>query len=387
MAGIQATRTHFQPSWRGTPHWLVACNQSQGASPDRKMTNQKITMSRVESVDAIRVIAIVAVIGIHTTPFDSSPQTFGQVPNVATVFNQLARFAVPVFFVLSGFFWGCKALNNRSALRSSVMTAGRLLLLAAAWSLLYLLLMNVYDQPMEGLHDYARLLKTNVLEISNRPLMTLMQGTKVHLWFLISLACSMLITSVLVEWKQQRLLVFGAVILFLIGTAGKAYSLTPIGFKSSFNLRDGPFFSLIFFVTGYLLSRYQNRQGWLAKGFFVALFGLSIHLAELHFLNRIWGVRLIQDYVFGTYFFGTGAAMVALSGSPILAHLKIAPLGPFVLGIYLSHFIFVDLLKSLDRQYAGLVAWDILYLSTVFLFSFLLTVALSKNRISARLVS
>ena len=66
----------------------------------------------------------------------------------------------------------------------------------------------------------------------------------------------------------------------------------PAGLHVTFNFRDGPFFSLIFFVTGYFLHK--------------------------------------RDYVAGTYFFGVGVALIALSDSPWLPSPRLAAIGPYV---------------------------------------------------------
>ena len=57
-------------------------------------------MKRLQSVDVMRVIAITAVIAIHTIPFTPPSVPIGQSFDLATVVNGLARFAVPLFFIL-----------------------------------------------------------------------------------------------------------------------------------------------------------------------------------------------------------------------------------------------------------------------------------------------
>jgi surface polysaccharide O-acyltransferase-like enzyme len=66
----------------------------------------QVNSKRVESADAMRVIAMLAIIHIH------SPLKWGtkgmSLDSVANL-DQLARFAVPFFFIISGYFWaaGC----------------------------------------------------------------------------------------------------------------------------------------------------------------------------------------------------------------------------------------------------------------------------------------
>ena len=59
---------------------------------------------RIRSVDVFRVLAIAAVIALHTAPH-AGPDAVGSRFDARTVWDQLERFAVPLFFMLSGYFW------------------------------------------------------------------------------------------------------------------------------------------------------------------------------------------------------------------------------------------------------------------------------------------
>ena len=69
---------------------------------------------RIQSIDSFRVIAILAVISIHTQPF-SDTHYFGENDKVlAALFYQGTRFAVPFFFIAAGYFFGKKLENNKN---------------------------------------------------------------------------------------------------------------------------------------------------------------------------------------------------------------------------------------------------------------------------------
>jgi len=69
-------------------------------------------MNRISSVDTIRLLAIISVIAIHTRPFSYNEDS-GELYYYLDIFiNQMARFAVPFFFVISGYFWGVKIRNG-----------------------------------------------------------------------------------------------------------------------------------------------------------------------------------------------------------------------------------------------------------------------------------
>jgi len=79
-------------------------------------------LDRIKSVDVIRLLAITAVIVIHTSTFKNIPGDLYE--NLFIILNQLSRFAVPFFFVIAGYFWGKKIRSGDSVTQVSI----------AAWS-------------------------------------------------------------------------------------------------------------------------------------------------------------------------------------------------------------------------------------------------------------
>lgn len=348
---------------------------------------QGTSVSRIEGVDVLRVAAIISVIAIHTVPFASRPSFIGHELGLATAINQSARFAVPLFFILSGYFWAQKCSDERDVYGPSASMAKRIGFLLLAWSIIYLLPTDIIDAFATGPLGPIQQLYWNLSSVAARPLDAVLQGTKVHLWFLAGLLWSLAISALMVRYKHERLLAAMAIALYLTGIAGKAYSDTPLGFHTEFNLRNGPFFSLIFFVTGYFLHRSKPSGTWLPTGLSIAALGVFLHFAELQLLSRNWATSMVQDYVIGTYLFGLGVAMIALANPRYLRAPRIASIGPLVLGIYTSHFIFVDLLKPLDRQFAGNWIWSISYVAAVFILSCALVRVLLKFNLTRKLVA
>ena len=69
-------------------------------------------LNRVLSVDKLRVLAVTAVIALQTSPFQGGAWSGERLLAPGNLINQLSRFAVPFFFVVSGYFGG-----NTSPLR------------------------------------------------------------------------------------------------------------------------------------------------------------------------------------------------------------------------------------------------------------------------------
>lgn len=344
-------------------------------------------MERLQGVDALRVVAIVAVIVIHTNPFLDRTAPIGSMFDLATVLNQAARFAVPYFFILSGYFWAQKVNGELGLIKPTLAMGKRIAVLFLAWTVIYMLPTNLIDSFDYGLIGPFKQIYWNVGNIGVRPADMAWQGSKGHLWFLVGLLCSLGISALLLHLNQRRLLAVLAVSLYLIGLAGKAYSETPLGLHAVFGFRNGLFLSPIFFVTGYFLQRKKPVPAWFPAGLAIGGGGFALQLCESWMLHKGWGMPLNQDYFIGTYFFGLGAAMIALSNSRYLHWSGAAAIGPLVLGIYASHMIFVEMLQPLDRRLADSGIWPLAYVAVVFVFSWQFARFLSKHSLTRRLVT
>jgi surface polysaccharide O-acyltransferase-like enzyme len=344
-------------------------------------------MDRIRSVDTFRVLAICAVIALHTARY-AGPDAVGLRLDTATALNQLERFAVPMFFIFSGYFWAQKCAVPRDYLVRSLQVARRVLLIYLVWALVYLAVTALgllWTQGPGGLLPqlvHAR--RTGRLGLAH----VFLEGGTIHLWFLPALACALLASGALLALGMRRLLVLLAVLLCAIGLAGGAYAHTPLGFHARFNLRDGPFFSLIFFVTGAELARRRlPASPW--PGLVLALAGFSLQVLEVHWLHARWGANYVQDYVAATWLYGLGMGMLALSDAPSLRLPALASLGPLVLGIYASHYLFVDLLRPLDEAWHGgawSTAWGLAYVMLVFAGALGLTWVLARFALTRRFV-
>lgn len=344
-------------------------------------------MERLQGVDALRVVAIVAVIVIHTNPFMDRSAPPGSAFDLATLLIQAARFAVPYFFILSGYFWAQKVNGERGVVKPTLAMGKRIGVLFLAWTAIYMLPTNLIDSFDHGLMGPIKQLYWNLGNIGERPADMAWQGSKGHLWFLVGLLCSLGMSALLVQFNHRRLLLVLAVSLYCIGLAGKAYSATPFGLQAGFEFRNGLFLSPIFFVTGYFLQGRQPGPAWFPAGLAIAGLGFLLQLGESWALHTAWGTPLNQDYYIGTYFFGLGVALIALSNSRHLHWSRAAAIGPLVLGIYASHMVFIDVLKPLDRLFMDSGLWSVAYVAAVFVLSWGFARLLSQHRVTRRLVA
>jgi len=343
-------------------------------------------VNRIVSVDVFKLLAITAVIAIHTEPFRGSASGESNLYQyLGVLINQLSRFAVPFFFVISGYFWGTKIKGSVSVASVSISIAKRICLIFAAWSVIYALPYNISSIFEHGLLGSITVAYCNLINLSKDPVTLMMQGTKVHLWFLIALLFSLGISSLLVEKEKQNTLIAISVMLYLIGLLARAYSDTPLGIHINFNTRNGPFFGTIFFVSGYFLANRTPEPGWFSKGVTLLGVGWIFHFSELYVLCKLFGTNPYQDYVIGTYLMGIGAAMVSLSNNALFRNDTLGDVGKLTLGIYGIHFVFVDILRPLDILISAW-PWKIGYIVLVLLFSAVSVMILSKSKYTRSII-
>lgn len=341
---------------------------------------------RISSVDAMRFIAIVSIIAIHTHPF-SLPE--GEVNAwyhyLHLAINQIARFAVPFFFAISGYFYGIKINKGACLVLTTKKMFYRLIVLYAGWCFIYFM---PYNLTLIGEHGILGPVKHAYWDVTNAirdPIAFFFQGSKSHLWFLMSLILCIVITAVFIKMKAFTSLIVVSLALYIIGVLAKAYSDTEVGLDTDFNTRNGPFFGLLLFVTGYWLSFKRPTVQWFYLGGVVFTIGMLMHFAEIFILMRWYGTSMLQDFVFGTYFMGVGVTLIALSNHRMLSNDMFANLGRLTLGIYASHFIFIDLLKPVDKVWDHPL-WEVSFVIVVLVLSIVLTKLLLKSRYTQRLV-
>lgn len=339
-------------------------------------------MNRIVSVDTFRVLAIISVISIHTSPFRECLDT-SFCGYLDVLVNQGARFAVPFFFIISGYFFAEKAKHDRATIPAMISYTQKLIFIWMFFSAIYIFPYNLLSIFDHGILGPAKVVYWNLLRITENPVLFLFQGSQAHLWFLVSLSISILIASLFIHFFKPKNIIYLVLIslfLYIFGVLSKSYSETPIGIKFNFNTRNGPFFSTIFFVIGYVLSGYRITNRHLIYGLIIMLLGYVICFGEIYYLSSIYGIPAIEhDYVFGTLFIGLGASLMALSNHSILNIKILSKFGKYTLGIYGIHFVFVSLLSDIDKKTSN-PAWEIGYIFLVFLLSTATTIKLSSYK-------
>ncbi|MCW8329797.1 acyltransferase [Photobacterium sp. SDRW27] len=200
-------------------------------------------MKRIYTFDSLKLLSIFAVFVIHYGIF----YYFGGIEHNSYYlsFNIVARFAVPVFFVIAGFLYYHKVQQGGWPYTKKYL--GQLVLMYVTWTMIYLVAFGV------GRNSWRPFDLLNLLYFGT-------WGVEI-LWFLVALAIAIGTQYLAFRTNQTKALFVLACILHLVGLTGQGYqTLIPLGLFDSANeffnqSRDPLFFALFYVSLGYQLAQ------------------------------------------------------------------------------------------------------------------------------------
>ncbi|MGL6260196.1 acyltransferase [Vibrio sp. WXL210] len=296
---------------------------------------------KIASIELGRVIAIVAVILIHSQLMTSYPLIKDQAW-LGDIINQLARFAVPFFFIASGYFLQPKLENNPLAVARQYSTP--LMTIWLTWSLVYLLMpFNLATLVEQGWLAERHLYWQYLMQT---PLNSLLEGGMVHLWFIPALVIGVGILALLVKFNAVKWAIPIALALYVYGVlAGSYQTLTAI--PAPFFTRNGPFFATLLITVGFLIR--ANRIGVSSPiALSVMLIGMLGHFVEAWLLGTQGVDFRLHDFLFSTPVWSVGLFMLLLANPNWGDHRVIHWLSQRTLGIYVSHLLMIIYMSNLS---------------------------------------
>ncbi|KAA8602937.1 acyltransferase family protein [Vibrio cyclitrophicus] len=334
---------------------------------------QHTPAQRIASIELGRVIAILAVIGLHGQMALTYWQ-INEVPWIGYVLNQAARFAVPLFFLISGYLIQPKL--TASPWTTFINYSKPLLKVWLVWSIICLVMpFNLskveelgYLGERQGYWGF----------LMNTPLNSFLEGGLVHLWFLPALMFAVLIIALMVEMKLDKLLLPTAILLYVYGVlAGNYTSLTDL--SAPFFTRNGPFFSTLMVTLGFLIRQHQWKVSSTKALGFLAI-GMFIHFAEAAWLTNFDVGFNMNDFLFGTTLWGVGVFMWLLANPNIGNYAWVRSISNRMLGIYVSHLLVIIVLFNVCGI-LGIteIGKDITVFFGTFILSFMLVSGIEKT--------
>lgn len=227
------------------------------------------------AIDALRLIAILAVIGIHTTTL--SLQLGGEAihANISFFFNQILRFAVPLFFLISGFVL-YKTNHATPAKKFLHKRLRKIAIPYVVWSAFYYMVIFPHQ--------------------TNNFYITLFGGTAAyHLYFIPTLCIFYMLFPLVIRFSTILLhplfLLFTLIAeLYLLQ---QTYYQIPVEISSplSVALLNGGIY-----VLGIALSKYQPLWERILKTYRILFLALTVLLAYIVFYQGISQYLLTHNY-------------------------------------------------------------------------------------------
>ncbi|BBK21228.1 hypothetical protein Aargi30884_01310 [Amedibacterium intestinale] len=300
------------------------------------------------ALDVAKFISAFLVICIHTAPL----ATISLDANFILV-QIIARLAVPLFFIISGFLFFTKINTNREwndaenryQLKHYLY---RIFKIYIIWTILYLPFSYLL---IRGQNDFGMALAQYIKDF-------FFNGSYYHLWFLPALLFGMCIVYFLRSHFSMRMTIGISMVLYLIGMAGNIYpevlesipgiSTVYDAYTSIFSTtRNGFFFAPIFLSLGAYYAQHRREVSHNSKmtllGFVVSFAGLCI---ECFYLRKAGFMHdLASMYLFlipAVSFLFAFLLQLEWRDRPIYKMLRILSLL-----IYVSHIMFVVVLFAL----------------------------------------
>lgn len=304
---------------------------------------------RIHSIDSMRIVAMLFVVAIHTDPFRGLG-TYGNTINF--LIDSTGRFAVPFFFVTSGYFFARKTARRdpvdyfaeRAAAISSLYAFG--LALSAP-----VFLGGAVVRASAENRDAASVALRRLLEFTS-PLELVYYGNSVSeiLWFLPALLVSLGLICVFTAAEKTAYLVPISLGLHVIGLLGASYTMFA---DVPFEVRDALFFGFFYTSLGYVICSSDWRPDAERSRRYLGatlLFG-ALHVGERYALGYALTEETIGETVYASSY-SVATALVTLSlfafllSRPDLG--KTTPLpswGNYAVGIYVTHPVVLFVLE------------------------------------------
>ena len=290
---------------------------------------------RNRTLDMVKAICAYAVVLLHV----HFPGNAGIIANV------LARFAVPVFFMVSGYF--CFRGDDTEFIRTGkkIRHVLKLMLVAFPVCCLWELIQNHIDGASQkewlealvsGEHIRQFLLYNNSSQV------------KWHLWFLPALLYCYLLFALAARFRicKQAYVLIPVLLLIHFGMEEFSTFLFPEKHFRVMQFRNYLFTGFPFFMLGHLIHRHQEKlEAWFAGKKVLLLYGMVAgggiaSLLEYRYFGKL-------ELFLGSVFMAVGLFLIAIMGKNRKVPELPAAIGQkYAFYIYLFHLCVADILKD-----------------------------------------
>ncbi len=323
-----------------------------------ELSARKLTPGRTSSFEVLRTLGLLAVIIIHCETFLSAE--FSNFPAAAwagEMLRSLSRFAVPYFFILSGYLFvqssSQKGIPETELFKKYLK---RLLPLFLAWSLIYAFVPHRYMETfldkglVEGVLKRVYWHAAETLEsLLAHPLSFLFHGTKIHLWFLSSLLISLGFWTGFRKFSpgKEKVCLFAGALGYAYASAVVVYSevlgiSVPMKYAEDFYSGAQALVGPLFVSLGAMMKISGWRASVRTQGVLMAS-GIFLIAAE-RFGQEHFHVSSAQTHgiLYGTIPLAAGIFQAALTHPEWGRHSLFEKFGEDMLGVYLIHYAVLE---------------------------------------------
>lgn len=332
--------------------------------------------SRAASIDTARLIAALGVVSIHCNTLQS-PVLSGEWQFLGSIIDILSRAAVPLFFVISGYFLGIKIRNGWSLPAIVSKNSRRLILLLAFWYFIYLIVPTDWATVQKD--GYPRAVYWSAIALFD-DISSLLHGPRRHLWFLSALLLgSIHALTVVYVLKFRWLPIFAYFIaIYILGLTGAAYGAIPAIQGYHYGIPSSLLFPPLLIGLGVAIGR-VDALPTLFVSWFVFISGTFLIFIEALLLNVGYAVPFVgHDMLIGTPIQALGLLLLLLSNPSWSSRSSLPVWGQYGLGIYTTHVAVIELSGA---SQSGDLLWELTKVPLVFIATLALVMLLSRIRV------
>jgi surface polysaccharide O-acyltransferase-like enzyme len=372
-------------------HALLPANLPSLRPPALFVTHSKTSTvaTRIPSVETFRVAAMVSVIMIHTGFADHLQSLGGKHGFLALLTSQMWWFAVPFFFLTSGYFYG-NAMQRGADCKLLLYRYSTVLLpIFLIWLLIYTVVPTNWPEAIVQ-HGFVQAVVaaavTNLNAMASHALYAIQRGLLPvwHLWFIPALLVALATLTVLrLLQLEGRIIPPIACGLYGLALFEESFATTSSSYAYYFRMW---FLAMLFALLGRYWSGRDKPTMRLVVCFLVG--GAALHYIELMGLTHLfsWTATEVQDHVYlGGILFAFGIFTLALANPAIGAATWLPLCAPFTLGIYVSHVLIIYGLAPIHHHSQGML-WLLTFSLLVYFLTLGFTITLSRVPLAKYLV-
>lgn len=316
-------------------------------------------MERIDSLDTLKGLALLAVVIIHIRGSFLTTQGLENGLIDLTIFS-ISRFGVPMFFLISGFLLK-KKFEEKDEDRYTKKYLKKLLFYYLLASGLYLVLQSalVVVEANTGV-TFPRDISMEI-SLFEGVYGLLYTGTAVRgsLWFFPALAISAGLIYSSEKLGRFNILLGLSMILHFLGILSNTYGMINIPIPP----RDALFFGLLYTAVGFKLGEIGVKKMSLYSTEFIvasAIFLLMNIVENLVLMNATGTSFIFQDYSFFTLPFAVSIFLLGLTDPGLGANTRISLYGEYTLLGYIFHQIGGGILTGLTIGLGSLTGLQLL---------------------------